>query len=158
MKVIVAGIEGSGTEWMYRVIKTHPDCSQCVHQSYPIHWPGSPYVALNAYDGVNEAWTVMVMIRDQTCSQKSRINRKFHNIHPDHMDRLHATIEMFDDLETWRGNTVFASYEGIVAFGDRYFPLLLEQLGLHPDRFDLENFKPYDANTKYMTAQSVLGG
>ena len=116
---------------------------------------------LNAYNELNEeeTWAVLVMIRDQTCSQKSRINREFHKIHPHHMDRLHATIEMFDDLESWKWSPpVFASYEGIVAFGNRYFLLLLAEIGLDPDRFDLENFKPYDANTKYMTAQSVLGG
>lgn len=148
---IVAGIEGSGTGWMARLLSTHPEIGKpwegdypggCWHMSYPL-WPG--------YFSLREIWPegnlpLLVMLRDRTCSERSRAARKFDVVHDQRYDRRTGLKELIADIEAWRRSPVFVSYEGLIDLGQPYLDAVLQAVGLSTGLALIAR----DGNAKYL--------
>ncbi len=153
MDVIVAGIEGTGTEWMTRVLARHPEVGTAHHQSYPINWTGSPYVPLRQIDP-EQSMPVFVMLRDRTCSQNSRARRKLESIF---IEREEAKQQLWADISEWQGPVVFLSYEGLIEFGMTYLSRMLSAAGLGAMKSWPHERHPQDGNLKYLRVVQWMG-
>lgn len=152
-RVVVAGVEGSGTEWIARAILAHPDCEQAAHLSYPARWDESPYPQIIQQARASRM-PMIVMMRDRTISQRSRIERfayKKRHVRGWVQDREQVKSEMWSDLADWPAPITFVSYEGLIDNGFRYFTHVLHAIGLDHSRYPPDGFKPKDGNRKYIT-------
>jgi len=161
--VIVAGHEGTGTQWMAWSLHLHPDIEHVMHQTYPTRFKDSPYLRLHEYAYRTE-WAqfasvkyrtapLVVMMRDQHCSHASNIRRGFYRMDPNRPSRAAASQELHEDVDAWQGKVLFVSYEGLVEEKDWYYRWVLRQLDVDPDRFPWDEFHRRfgfrDANAKY---------
>ncbi len=149
MRIIVTGLESSGTKWMTRLLRLHPAVRESVHTSLPeclmIHECGTRWPDLTG------AHAVVWMLRYEPIRLEStrRLNyddgRSIRFVPPwlyRNCVRIRKSI---------RCPVVFASYEGLVGpLGRMVFYDVLLRLRLNPRLMPDGFWNPEDANEKYL--------
>jgi len=153
--VAVVGIAGSGTRWLTRLIRAHPDVSpkRSHHHSFPTgtgkrcKFPNVPM----------SGRTVFVICRDESIMkvvwERHGMTKEESPLY--NYDLVKKTL--LGQVEAYQGPKVFVSYETLLSFGWIYFETILLSGGLDPARFDRSKFKPEDGNGKYVFPNDPMG-
>lgn len=148
MRIIVTGLECSGTKWMTELLKSHPRVRRVVHTSIP-EFSDSRC----RFPDLTEADAIVWMIRYEPFRLRSVEARGYDNgralnyIPPE----LYAAAKSCY-LEYRK--IVCVSYEGLVGpLGTMVLKNLFEQLGLCPFCYPMRVFNPKDENAKYLITE-----
>lgn len=143
MKIIVTGLERSGTRWMTALLALHPDVSESVHTSIP-----QEYMPDTHFPDLSNCDSVVWMIRYEPFRLLSMNNVDFNVNRPERF----LPPQLYSEATSLLSNkVVFASYESLLSpFGLPYFLSILKQLHLDPALFPTEMFTPKDGNEKYL--------
>lgn len=150
MKIIVTGLECSGTKWMCELIKNHPQVKTAIHTSIP-EFPESR----TRWPELDGADAVVWMIRYEAFRLQSVARNGYDSgRHTDYLPpTLYSTAASILDSDR---RTVIVPYEGLTGpLGKVVFKTVLRDLGLCPFCYPMNVFKPTDGNEKYLTQPHV---
>jgi len=152
MKIIVTGLESSGTKWMTQMLSKHPDVTEVAHTSIPEYLMIHPIKT--RWPDLTGADFVVWMLRYEPFRLKSILTldydagRDLEFLPPnlyEHCRRLFLGAGC---------PIVMVSYEGLIGpIGQLVFENACAQMGLIPDKMPEGFFVSKDANEKY-----VVGG
>lgn len=141
MKIIVTGLERSGTRWMTSLLSLLPNVT-AVHTSIPEeYWPDTRFPNLSSDH-------ILWMIRYEPFRLLSMNTVDFNDGRPQQF--LPPNLYSHALKLARSQHVIFASYEALLSpLGLHYFLSLLKQLDLDPTKFHRHHFNPQDANLKY---------
>lgn len=145
MKIIVTGLECSGTKWMSALLKRHPAVTEVVHTSLPEN-PGND----TRYPDLSGADAVVCLTRYEPFRLKSAVEAGYQTGR--HMEFIPPELYVkAGELISVAANVHFASYEALVGpLGYLCFQDLLRRLKLPDADFPRALFNPIDGNAKYL--------
>lgn len=150
MKIIITGLECSGTKWMCELLKNHPGVASATHASIP-EFPESR----TRLPELNGADAVVWIIRYEPFRLQSVAKHGYDSGRE--ADYLPPNLySLADHLLDSERRTVMVSYEGLIGpLGKVVFKTALRQLGLCPFCYPMSVFHPTDENLKYLTETHV---
>lgn len=149
MKLIVTGMESSGTKWMTELLRAHPDVEHVMHTSIPEKpMPETGFPDLNALDAV--VW----MVRYEPFRLKSVEMRGYN----EGREEKFLPPQLYEECQrlmlTLEKPVHFVGYESLIGpLGWNVFLDLLKRIGLQPSMFPGGRFDPNDSNLSYYSTQ-----
>lgn len=147
-RVIVTGLESSGTKWVTELLGRHPGVREVIHTSIPEYLMRHVDIKTR-WPELNGADHVVWMFRDETCRLASVKRLEYDaDRSPEFVPpQLYANCSRL--YRGIRSPITLISYEGLVGpVGKLVFDYLLVQMRLDPQAFPWETFDPKDANRK----------
>lgn len=147
MRLIVTGLECSGTKWMTELLNQHPGVSHCTHTSIPEFACGSTRLP-----ELLSADAVVWMVRYEPFRLQSLAIHGFDVGRPVKYtgESLYLLAISLYKIKS-NPKMVFVSYEGLIGpLGQIVFKNALTQLGLCPFCYPMDKFMPRDENAKYI--------
>lgn len=153
IRVIVTGLESSGTKWITGLLGLHPRVSEVIHTSIPeylmIHDTKTRWPNLCGADFV--VW----MLRYEPFRLKSIARLEYDRDRDPQFippDLYRACTRLYFEADS---PVIMVSYEGLVGpCGELVFSDLLNRLGLGIEKMPAGFWKPEDANAKYCESGS----
>ena len=127
LKVVVAGLESSGTHWLHGILIQHPDLDATTISFPYMPHPERRYPLIPG-DAINNPDVVIVMCRDETCRKLSVERLGYDEGVGDTFNGKRSAREL---ATAWPGiRRVFVSYEGLMTYRRHYLARILEALGV----------------------------
>lgn len=145
MKLLVTGLESSGTKWLTELLRAHPDVDLVLHTSIPEKpMPETGYPELNALDAI--VW----IVRYEPFRLLS-VEKHGHNLgRPERFMPPGLYLECLRLIRTASKPFHFVGYESLVGpCGYSVFTDLLRRIGLNESRFPESAFNPRNGNAAY---------
>jgi hypothetical protein len=152
MRIIVTGLECSGTKWMTELLGKHPDVSEVVHTSIPEYL--MCHSVRTRWPTFRRMGRVVWMIRYEPFRLQA-VERAGYNagraqgfLPP---DLYRECVRIYESIRNTKP-PVMVSYAGLVSpYGELVFRNVLDQLSLSHKKMPVGFWNPTDANQKYST-------
>lgn len=148
-KIIVTGLESSGTKWMTKIIGSHPDVREAIHTSIPenlmCHPGGTKWPELRG------ASFVVWVMRYERFRLLSIERLKYNDGRPEEFlpPNLYQKCEQLYDSITCP--VIFVQYGSLVGpLGRLVLKSMFKRMGLRYERLPVGSFDPVDENAKYL--------
>lgn len=146
MKVIVTGLESSGTRWMTELLDRHPHIDEVIHTSIPEH-PGE----FTRWPDLTGANFIVWMVRSESVRRLSLERLRYDDDRAAEFRGDAACRKAVEMFEAQPVQPVVVSYEELVGpFGHIALRDLFWQLCLSVSDLPEGAFKPVDGNAKYL--------